>query len=127
MKYKEVKNCRWANEEHTVINCEVDFDDLIEEFVPFSASLEDKYSHTQDIFRKALAGEFGKIEEYVAPILPALEEIQAPIKEAILALNPNAKFPNDADANSDGVATTEEMQAYLKYLQEKALLSKFEG
>ena len=72
--------------------------------------------------------------EQVALIVKQQEEIEVQkiaqeesIKSQILALNPNAKFPNDADENSDGVATTEELQSYLKYLQEKALLSKFEG
>lgn len=54
----------------------------------------------------------------------ALEES---LKSQILALNPAAKFPTDADANSDGVATIEELQAYLGYLNQKALIAKFEG
>ena len=49
------------------------------------------------------------------------------LKSQILALNPTAKFPTDADANSDGVATIEELQAYLGYLNQKALIAKFEG
>ena len=53
----------------------------------------------------------------------ALEES---LKSQILALNPNAKFPTDADANSDGVATIEELRAYLGYLNQKALVAKFE-
>lgn len=54
----------------------------------------------------------------------ALEES---LKSQILALNPTAKFPTDVDANSDGVATIEELRAYLGYLNQKALIAKFEG
>ncbi len=54
----------------------------------------------------------------------ALEES---LKSQILALNPTAKFPTDADSNSDGVATIGELQAYLDYLKQKALVEKFEG
>lgn len=77
MKYKQVKNLKWANTEHTIINCEVDFDDLIDEFVPFTAASTDMYSHTVEIFNKAVLGEFGSIAEYVEP--PIVEpEISIP-------------------------------------------------
>lgn len=67
MKYKTVRNLQWANRAQSVINCEVDFDDLVEEFVPFSASATDMYEHTKDIFTRAIAGDFGQIAEYVPP------------------------------------------------------------
>lgn len=67
MKYKTVRNPRWANAEQTIINCEVDFDDLIEEFVPFSATENSLYDHEKEIFKKAKAGEFGEITAYTPP------------------------------------------------------------
>ena len=67
MNYTNVKNPIWANEEHTVINCEVDFDDLKEEFVPFSADLNDSYAHTKQIFNECVEGKWGDIAEYVPP------------------------------------------------------------
>mgnify|MGYP000733488828 CR=1 FL=1 len=48
------------------------------------------------------------------------------IKGEILELNPTAKFPSDVDTNNDEVASIEELQAYLNYLKQKALISKFE-
>ena len=79
MNYKQVRNPIWANKEHTVINCEVDFDDLIEEFVPFSATLTDNYPHVVDIFQKCVNGDFGTVQEYVEPIVPepTQEELKA--------------------------------------------------
>jgi hypothetical protein len=67
MKYTQVKNPIWANAEHTVINCEVDFDDLKEEFVPFSADLKDSYAHTKQIFNECVEGKWGSIAEFVPP------------------------------------------------------------
>jgi hypothetical protein len=67
MKYKTVRNPYWANAEQTVINCEVDFDDLIEEFVPFSASESGMYDHEKEIFQKAKAGAFGEVAAYTPP------------------------------------------------------------
>lgn len=85
MKYTQVLNPQWANAEHTAINCDVDFDDLREDFVPFTASLDDLYEHTKEIFEKAVAGEFGEIAEYVAP--PVVEPVAppAPTKEELMA------------------------------------------
>ncbi len=134
MKYKIVKNLKWANEEHTIINCDVDFDDLIEEFVPFSATADDMYEHTKEIFNKAINGDFGEIEEYVKPYHETEEgmeemrlENENSLKAQILELNPTAKFPNDVDTNNDEVASIEELLAYLDLLKQRALLNKFEG
>jgi hypothetical protein len=141
MKYKMVKNLKWANEEHTIINCDVDFDDLIEEFVPFSATADDIYEHTKEIFNKAINGDFGEIEEYSKPYyeteegreelriefeLKQLEQANE-LKAQILELNPTARFPNDVDTNNDEVASIEELQAYLDLLKQRALINKFEG
>lgn len=134
MKYKIVKNLKWANEEHTIINCDVDFDDLKEEFVPFSATDYDMYEHTKEIFNKAINGDFGEIAEYIKPYYETEEGIEEMrlenenlLKAQILELNPTAKFPNDVDTNNDEVASIEELQTYLDLLKTKALLNKFEG
>ena len=67
MKFKTVKNPKWANFEQTVINCEVDFDDLVEEYVPFSAIASGDYPHTHEIFERCVAGEFGAVAPYTPP------------------------------------------------------------
>jgi hypothetical protein len=76
MNYKQVKNLIWSNAEHTVINCEVDFDDLKEEFVPFSADLNDSYDHTKQIFNECVEGKWGEIAEF-KPYVPTTEELAA--------------------------------------------------
>jgi hypothetical protein len=76
MNYKQVKNLKWANAEHTVINCEVNFDHLKEEFVPFSADLNDSYAHTKQIFNECVEGKWGSIIEFV-PYVPTTEQLAA--------------------------------------------------
>jgi hypothetical protein len=71
MKYSAVKNCKWVNEEHSSIECEVMFDDIqSEEWTPFGATPLDMYEHGREIFAKALAGEFGVVAEYIPPPTP---------------------------------------------------------
>jgi hypothetical protein len=67
MKYTQVRNLQWANTAHTYINCEVNFEDLKEEFLPFTATPEDIYAHGREIFARCAAGEFGVVAEYVPP------------------------------------------------------------
>jgi hypothetical protein len=67
MKYKRVKNPQWANFEQSQIRCEVDFDALLEEFVPFTAVASGDYPHTHEIFARCVAGEFGEIAPYTPP------------------------------------------------------------
>lgn len=85
MQYTEVKNPRWANEEHTVINCEVNFTGVPEEFVPFSAVAQGDYPHTHEIYARCLAEEFGPVAEYVAPVIPEPVPEPVPTKEELMA------------------------------------------
>lgn len=71
MKYSQVKNCKWATENHLSIECEVFFDDInSEEWTPFCANPNDHYEHGREIFSRAAAGEFGEVAEYVPPPQP---------------------------------------------------------
>lgn len=67
MKYSTVKNPQWGDAAKTFINCEVDFDDLSDEFVPFTARASDCHEHTCEIYARCVAGEFGEVAEYVPP------------------------------------------------------------
>ena len=79
MKYTHVKNPQWANAEHTVISCEVNFDNLSEEFVPFGAVASGDEKHTHEIYARCVAKDFGAIAEYVAPPVhvPTYKEARA--------------------------------------------------
>lgn len=82
MKYTQVKNPQWATAEHTAINCEVDFDDLLEELVPFTAVASGDCEHSHQIFAECVAGKYGQIAEYVEP---ECVEPPKPTKEQLMA------------------------------------------
>jgi len=74
MKYSQVRNCKWATEDHSSIECEVMFDNVkSEEWSPFGATLADPYEHGREIFNRAVSGEFGVVQEYVAPPPPKVK------------------------------------------------------
>jgi hypothetical protein len=85
MKYTQVLNPIWANAEHTAINCDVDFDDLREELVPFTAVASGDYEHSHQIFADCVAGTYGEIAEYVEPPVPEYVAPPAPTKEQLLS------------------------------------------
>ena len=85
MKYTRVLNPTWANAEHTTINCDVDFDDLREELVPFAANASGDYEHSHQIFAECVAGKYGVIAEYVTPPVPEYVAPPAPTKAELLA------------------------------------------
>ena len=67
MKYTSVRNPKWANAAHSRLICEVNFDDLTEDFVPFTATAFGDYPHAHEIFARCVAGDFGPVAEYVPP------------------------------------------------------------
>lgn len=73
--YTTVENLHWVNPEHTTFDCEVFFEQLNEK-VPFACCNSDPLSHAQEIWNKAMNGEFGPIAEYVEPVLPEATEPQ---------------------------------------------------
>jgi len=69
MKFSDVTNPHWANEEHTAIDCIVTFEH-INEPVPFTANPQDSYEHGREIFALCESGEFGPVADYVPPPPP---------------------------------------------------------
>jgi hypothetical protein len=72
MNYSSVTNPTWADAEHSLIACNVNFDLIGDEseVVPFTASPNDVEAHGREIFERCVAGEFGPIAAYVAPPPP---------------------------------------------------------
>lgn len=70
MEYTEVKNLKWANAEQTLIDCEVNFTALAEEFLPFTASPNDSMPHGVEIYNRCIAGDFGAIAPYAPVVFP---------------------------------------------------------
>ena len=63
-----VTNPRWANAEHSVIVCDITTTQFGDEVLPFAANPEDSEAHGRAIFASIIAGEYGAIAEYEAPV-----------------------------------------------------------
>lgn len=62
------RNPKWANAEHSLIDLEVDFEDYVEEYLPYTASPTDVVDHSRELYSRALGGEFGEIAAYEPPM-----------------------------------------------------------
>jgi hypothetical protein len=67
-----VKDLQWANAERTTFECVVKYAEFEDEH-PSGITGTDIYAHTQEIWAKGNAGEYGTIAEYVAPEVVAAE------------------------------------------------------
>lgn len=56
-----VRNPKWANEEHTAIDCEITTSQLGDEVLPFTASPDDCEPHGRKIFADIIDGKYGPI------------------------------------------------------------------
>ena len=62
------RNPQWVDENHNMINLEVDFAPLDEEWLPYTCSPDDVVEHSRELYRRAVAGEYGEIsDEYIRP------------------------------------------------------------
>jgi hypothetical protein len=78
--FLDIKNIQWANSEHTILDCDVNFEHLPEEYVRFSAVASGDLEHTHKIFAECVEGKWGTIAEYVAPPPPTEEEVAAQVR-----------------------------------------------
>lgn len=84
--YTQVRNLQWANGDNTLIDMEVNFDHEPEEWVPFTADLNDTEEHGPELYNRAVAGDFGTIAEWVAPGDFSSEESLSELREQRTAL-----------------------------------------
>lgn len=54
MKITDIKNCIWANENKTAIDCEIKAEEF-KDYIPYTASKNDPWSECVQIFEKILA------------------------------------------------------------------------
>lgn len=79
MNYTNLTNPKWANQEHTLIDCEVTFDEI--GTVPFTANpLDTSNPSSKKIFDECVAGEWGDIAEF-KPYVPTTEELKQQIRK----------------------------------------------
>lgn len=66
----DAQNPQWGNAEHTIIEVEAKWEHLENEgYLPFLANPNDIEAHGVDLYNRCVAGEFGEIAEYVAPVV----------------------------------------------------------
>jgi hypothetical protein len=67
----QVKNPRWANAQHTLIDIEIEHPEY--GWLPFTANPNDVEEHGRQLYAEAAAGQFGPVAEYVAPVASAAD------------------------------------------------------
>jgi len=95
--YTDVKNPSWTNSEHTIINCEVNFSHIPEEYVFFTASENDSTDHGPKIYAECLSGKYGQILEYIPPKPPTEEYISTnarAYRNSLLSLSDWTQLPD---------------------------------
>ena len=86
--YERARNPVWANAAQTMINLEVDFSFITDEWAPFTASPDDHTSYGPELFARAVAGDFGEIADYVAPPAPPPQPVTKVSRaQALMALH----------------------------------------
>ena len=66
-----VANPVWANAAQTLINCQITVEQYPGEVLPFTADPNDVEAHGRQIYADCIAGKYGPIGPYVAPVATA--------------------------------------------------------
>ena len=62
----EARNPQWVDSNHNKIDLEVNFAELEEEWLPYTAAPDDVCEHSRTLYTKAVAGEYGTVsDEYI--------------------------------------------------------------
>lgn len=127
MKYIQVKNCKFANQERTLIDCEVLFQDL--GWVPFTASINDSAIHSIEIFTKAMSGLYGEIAPYVTleptDIITISDDEKIRKKRNLLLQNLDLYVSNPLRWNSYSQAQKDDFARYRQKLLDVPLQPNF--
>ena len=76
-----VRNPKWNNAEHTQLNCEVDFNELDEVYVKFTADPNDTEEHGKKIYADCVAEKYGTVAEFDSVAFEAQREADRVAKE----------------------------------------------
>lgn len=68
-----VANPVWANAEQTRVNCQITVEQYPGEVLPFTADPNDVEAHGRQIYADCVAGVYGPIGPYVAPVATAAQ------------------------------------------------------
>jgi len=106
------RNPRWVDANHNMIDLEVDFAPLDEEWLPYTCSPTDVVAHSRELYQRCLNGEFGPIDnEIVRPE----EDLWAPVTVERIEVSNEALVQILLEK---GVLTDDEVDAILVTRQE---------
>ena len=101
------RNPRWTNAEHNMIDLEVDFMPLDEEWLPYTCTPDDVVAHSRELYRRAVAGDFGIIADEIER---TEEDLWTPVTNERVAVSKEALVQVLLEK---GVLTDEEVDAIL--------------
>lgn len=58
---KAARNPQWVDSNHNMIDLEVNFEELSEEWLPYTSTPTDVCEHSRTLYTRAAAGEFGEV------------------------------------------------------------------
>ena len=106
------RNPRWTNAEHNMIDLEVDFLPLDEEWLPYTCTPDDVVAHSRELYRRAVAGDFGIIADEIER---TEEDLWAPVITERVSVSKEALVQVLLEK---GVLTDEEVDSILVTRQE---------
>ena len=111
----QARNPKWGDQDNTYILIEIDFDELDEDWVFFSASVSDPEEHGRQIFQDCVDGVYGAIAPFEIPADITGEEALALLRsERTSALERCDYIEYPTKWNS---LTAEEQEAWATYRQ----------
>jgi len=80
---KAARNPQWVDSDHNMIDLEVNFEELEEEWLPYTSGPTDVCEHSRTLFTRAAAGEFGEVsteytfteDDYWTPVVQQTSEV----------------------------------------------------
>tara|TARA_A200000159_G_C7106083_1_gene248683 strand:- start:71 stop:490 length:420 start_codon:yes stop_codon:yes gene_type:complete len=80
----EAKNPKWVDSNHNRIDLEVNFAELEEDFLFFTASPDDVCEHSRTLYNKAVAGDYGQVaDEYTV----TEDDLWTPVTQTITTVS----------------------------------------
>ena len=99
------RNPKWVDSDHNMIDLEVNFAELEEEWLPYTSSPTDVCEHSRTLYTRAAAGEFGEVEaektmtedDYWTPVTQLVTEVST---EALVQVLLERGVIDDDDVDS---------------------------
>ncbi len=113
MNYTDVKNMVYANEEKTLITCDVKFE-LIDGFISFTASPDDIESHGGEIYSDCISGKYGDIGSFAPENVDY--SIEAENRQRALLIEANNKIKDWRTELELGVISDDDRKLLIRWM-----------